>query len=160
MSCNPVSVLPGAQSRVWTQCPPQDRAFPSGLCLYLLPIWWLFIHFLLPCCLWGSSTLKSNLSTALVLFFFLNCGIFFFSQSDKSLMASPHERTAAASSRCCSIEWPWSGILGFKTVLHLLFTVFLEGPVLDVSENKMQCVLLSLVDCFCLFGQKFWILIF
>lgn len=117
-----LSVLPGAQRSVYILCPLQRWASPAGS----VPpsIWWLVISFLLPWCLGGSSDPSIDVSIAQ---FLLYCDISLYGQSDKSHMTSPHERTTAASSRCCSAHCPWSGKLKSIWVAVKEFTMSWKG---------------------------------
>lgn len=90
---------------------------PSRVCLYHPPYGGSSLVFCCPGAWEFHQTLESNLSTALIL---LYCDISLSGQSDKSHMASPHERTTAASSRCCAVDGPWSGKLVSRTVSELL----------------------------------------
>lgn len=74
---------------------------PSRVCLYHPPYGGSSLVFCCPSAWEVHQTLESNLSTAL---FLLYCDISLSGQSDKSHMASLHERTTAASSRCCSAD--------------------------------------------------------
>lgn len=106
-----LSVLPGAPSSVYILCPLLGWASPLGSARTTSPYGGSSLVFRCHGAWEVHQTRESNLSTAL---FLLYCDISLSGQSDKSHMASPHERTAAASSRCCSADCPWSGKLGFK----------------------------------------------
>lgn len=94
---------------------------PIRVCLYHPPYGGLSLVFCCPGAWEVHQTLESNLSTAL---FLLYCDISLSGQSDKSHMASPHERAAAASSRCCSADCPWSGKVGFKNSIWVIVKEF------------------------------------
>lgn len=117
-----INVLPGAQSSGYTQCPLQGQASPSEFVCTTSPYGGSSLVFCCPGAWEAHQTQESNLSIVLLLVY---CDISLSGQSDKPYMASPHERTAAASSRCCSADWPWTVKLGFKNsvtvVVHCVF---------------------------------------
>lgn len=131
VSCNPVSVLPRAQSSIYTHCPLQGQASPSGSACTTSPYGGSSLVF---CCLGAfevHQTRESNLSTAL---FLLYCDISLSGQSDKSHMASPHERTAAASSRCCSVDMEWKTWFQEQYPSYCSLCLGRGDPVLDLCE--------------------------
>ena len=106
-----LSVLPRAPEQCIYTLSSAGTGIPSRVCLSHPPYGGLSLVFCCPGASEGHQTPESNFSTALAL---LYCDISLSGQSDKSHMASPHERTTAASSRCCCAHWPWSGKLGFQ----------------------------------------------
>lgn len=122
-----LSVQPGAAELCIYTLSSAGTGIPSRFCLSHPPYGGLSLVFCCPGAWEVHQTLESNFSPAQ---FLLYCDISLSDQSDKSHMASPHERTTAASSRCCSADCPWSGKLGFKNSLCVIvkdFTVSWKG---------------------------------
>lgn len=126
VSCNSVFCLkPRSLCSGYTHCSVQAQHPPFGSCT-TSPYGGSSLVFCCPGAWEVHQTLESNLATVL---FLLYCDISLSGQSDKSHMASPHERTAAASSRCCSADWPWSRKLGFKNSIPVIVYCVLEGKM-------------------------------
>lgn len=154
-----LSVLPGARSSVYILCPLLGRASPSGSACTTPPYGSSSLVFCCPGAWEVHQTQESNLSTAL---FPLYCDISLSGQSDKSHMASPHERTAAASSRCCSADCPWSGKLGFKNSIRVIvkeFTMSWKGRCgfKDVSVDLLWWIKMKYMMCMFFISKCFQI---